>query len=97
MKVLVERHAHEEPVTLKITCPRCHSELLIEKRDAIDARFAKVKMKYMTDAVGQVVSEEVPDYSDTYKATVVLCPVCNRYFKQEGRNCFISLIDKRIM
>ena len=96
MKVLVERHAHEGLITFKITCPRCHSELLIEGGDVTEAVFARLKTRYYTNCIVKTTSDEVPDYHDTYKATVVLCPVCDRYIMQNNAGALISLIDKRI-
>lgn len=96
MKVLVERHAHEGEIQRKITCPRCHSELLIEGGDLIETTFARLKTRYYTNCIVKTTSDEVPDYHDTYKATVVLCPVCDRYIMQNNAGELISLIDKRI-
>lgn len=96
MTVLVERHAHEGEIQRKITCPRCHSELLIEGGDLIETTFARLKTRYYTNCIVKTTSDEVPDYHDTYKATVVLCPVCDRYIMQNNAGELISLIDKRI-
>ena len=96
MKVLIERHAHEDFIQRKITCPRCHSELLIEEGDLIEATFARLIMRYYTDLTGKISADDFPDYHDTYKATVVLCPVCDRYIMQNNAGALISLIDKRI-
>lgn len=96
MKVLVERHAHEGEIQRKITFPRCHSELLIEGGDLIETTFARLKTRYYTNCIGKTTSDEVPDYHDTYKANVVLCPVCDRYIMQNNAGELISLIDKRI-
>lgn len=96
MKVLVERHAHEGLITFKITCPRCHSELLIEGGDVTEAVFARLKTRYYTNCIGKISADGFPDYHDTYKANVVLCPVCDRYIMQNNAGELISLIDKRI-
>ena len=96
MKVLVERHAHEGEIQRKITCPRCHSELLIEGGDLIETTFARLKTRHYTNCIGKTTPDEVPDYHDTYKANVVLCPVCDRYIMQNNAGELISFIDKRI-
>lgn len=96
MKVLIERHAHEEEIQRKITCPRCHSELLIDPNDIVEARFARLKTRYHVDPTGKTSADDYPDYHDTYKASVVHCPICDRYIMQNNAGALISLIDKRI-